>query len=377
MSAHRPRPPLLRLLRLLRLLLPLLALAWSASAHAGPAGMPPRDVSLEETASPAKLPSLPAGFERLDDGWLVIESPSSVHDRVEPLVREAEDFRAHLSEDLGQSVLDRVLVRVARSPEEMTELAPEGQGVPPYAAGVAYPPLHVVVLTLREPVSWEAPELSSLLRHELTHVALADAVSNHHVPRWFNEGLAIRESGEAPWARTRALWDASLSGRLLPFEALDEGFPGDSYNVNIAYAESADVVNFLMRDADRARFGSLVERVRAGADFGRALEDAYGTDVRKLEYEWREAVSRRVGLVPMLTGGGLVWALIVGLAGAAWYKKRRRARAKLAEWAREEAEMDRAILATQSASPAAEEELPPRVPSLPVVEHEGRWYTVH
>ncbi len=340
--------------------------------------MLPRDVSIEGETSAAKLPPLPGGFERLDDGWLVFEAPSSVHDRVEPLVREAQEFRAHLSEDLGQPVLDHVLVRIAHSPEEMAELAPEGQPPPPYAAGVAYPPSHLVLLTLREPVSWEAPDLSSLLRHELTHVALSDAVSNHHVPRWFNEGFAIRESGELPWARTRTLWDASLSKRLLPLGALDQGFPSDSYDVSIAYAESADFVNFLMRDTDRTRFGSLVERVRAGADFSRALEDAYGTDMRKLEYEWREAVSRRFGLVPMLTGGGVLWTLIVGLAGAAWFKRRRRAKAKLAQWAREEAEMDTATLATEVVHhPPGDDDLPPRVPSLPVVEHEGRWYTVH
>lgn len=364
---------------LARLLLALFALVWSSAARAQETEqLVPRDVSIEGEISTAKLPPLPGGFERLDDGWLVFEAPSSVHDRVERLVGEAQEFKTHLSEDLGQPVLDHVLVRIAHSPEEMAELAPEGQPPPAYAAGVAYPPSHLVLLTLREPVSWEAPDLSELLRHELTHVALSDAVSNHHVPRWFNEGLAVRESGELPWARRRTLWDASLSRRLLPLESLDQGFPSDRYDVSIAYAESADFVNFLMRDTDRTRFGSLVERVRAGADFGRALEDAYGTDVRKLEYEWREAVGHRFGLVPMLTGGGVLWTLIVGLAGAAWFKRRRRAKARLAEWAREEAEMDIATFATKLApDPSADEELPRRVPSLPVVEHEGRWYTVH
>jgi len=363
---------------LVGLLVALVALAWTSAVRAETGEAVPRDVSIQDGSPHARLPPPPAGFERLDDGWIVLESPSSVHERIEPLVRESEEFRSHLSEDLGQPVLDHVVVRVARSPEEMADLAPEGHGVPPYAAGVAYLPAHVIVLTLREPVTWDAPDLSTLLRHELTHVALADAVSDHHVPRWFNEGLAIRESGEVSWARSRTLWDASLSRRLLPLEALDEGFPADRYDVNIAYAESADFVNFLMRDADRARFGSLVERVRGGADFTRALEDAYGTDMRKLEYEWREAVGRRFGLVPMLTGGGVLWTLIVGLAAAAWFKKRLRASAKLAQWAREEAEMERASLAAATASdPGGDEELPPRVPSLPVVEHEGRWYTVH
>ncbi len=96
-----------------------------------------------------------------------------------------------------------------------------------------------------------------------------------------------------------------------PLADLDRGFPAGGYEVSIAYAESADFVRFLMRDADRARFGSFVERMRAGAGFDRALEDAYGTDLRKLEYEWREDMGHHFSVIPMLTGGGV-------LVGASW-----------------------------------------------------------
>jgi hypothetical protein len=202
------------------------------------------------------------------------------------------------------------------------------------------------------------------------------------VPRWFDEGLAIYESGEGRFARFRALWDATLSGSLLPLSDLDRSFPSDRYEVSIAYAESADFVQFLMRDADRARYGSLVQRVRAGAGFGRALEDAYGTDVRKLEYEWREERQRRFGVTPLLTGSGLIWIVVVGLAGAAWWKRRRRARSKLEEWAREEAQAEEevaervqpAVLAPASIDDAMP---PPARKEVPLVEHEGRWYTLH
>jgi hypothetical protein len=84
----------------------------------------------------------------------------------------------------------------------------------------------------------------------------------------------------------------------------------------------------------------------------------------------------------MLTGGGVLWAIIVGLAFAAWLKKRARARAKLAQWAREEAALDAAIAAAEASRKQAElepaeDELPASGPHAPVVEHEGRWYTVH
>jgi len=80
----------------------------------------------------------------------------------------------------------------------------------------------------------------------------------------------------------------------------------------------------------------------------------------------------------------LLWILVTGLAVVAWMKKRRRAKAKLAEWAQEEAEADAAIVASRadptiSTPPPAtqDEEVPPQVPSIPVVEHEGRWHILH
>jgi hypothetical protein len=347
---------------------------------------PPRDVAILIQPSAAVLPPLPADFQRIEHGWLLLEFPSSVRDRADALVREADDFRARLSEELGEAPLDHARVRIARTPDQMTELAPEGAPPPSYAAGVAYPSIGVALLALQAPGTWEAPDLLELLRHELTHIALADAVAGHHVPRWFNEGLAIYESHEAPWSRRAALGEASFSKRLLPFAEIDQGFPLDSYAVNVAYAESASVVGFLLRDSDRARFGSLVDRVRAGAAFERALEDAYGIDLRKLEYEWREEVSRHFSIIPVLTGGGLLWLVISVLAAVAWANRRKRAKAKLAQWAREEAEMEAALVATAVAgepqpilaAPPAEDALPPGpTPGIPVVEHQGRWYTVH
>ena len=342
----------------------------------------PRDVGVVPNGA-AALPTLPSDFATEDAGWVVIDFPASIRDRVAALQRDASAFRAHLAADLGQPVLDHVRIRIARTADQMAGLAPEGAPPPRYAAGVAYPALGLALLALQAPHTWEAPDLVELMRHELTHIALREVVAGHHVPRWFDEGIAIHESGELPWARTKELWDATLGKRLLPLSDLDRGFPADGYDVSVAYAESADVMRFLMRDPDRDRFGSLVERVRGGEPFGRALEDAYGTDERKLEYEWREEVSHRFSVLPLLTGSGMLWVLASGLAIAAWWRRRKRAKAKLAAWAREEAEMDAALATVRDrrqivAAAPTEEAMPPMAsPGVPVVEHQGRWYTLH
>jgi hypothetical protein len=385
--AHRSRAPR-ALLALLASVIAWLALSLGSVARAegddGAAALAPRDVAVVVQPAAVQLPPLPADFERIDDGWLTLEFPASVRDRVAPLTADADAFRARLAVDLGQPVLDHVRMRIARDPEQMAALAPIGAPTFSYASGMAYPSLGVALLSLKAPRSWEATELTTLSRHELMHLALNDAIAGHTVPRWFDEGLAIHESGEQWTERLGTLWQAALAKTLLSFSDLDRGFVADSGEVNVAYAESADVVRFLMRDDDRARFGSLIQRLRSGTAFDRALGDAYDTDLRKLEYEWRSEVSHRFGVLPLLTGGGALWGLIVVLAGVAFVKRRRRAKAKLAQWAREEADMDAAAeaarerLEREKIIPVEDDDVPAHVRAeVPVVEHEGRWYILH
>jgi hypothetical protein len=176
----------------------------------------PRDAPLVLQPDAVKLPPLPSDFVVRDEGWLVIEYPPGVSERVQPLIAQANDVRTKLTDDLGEAVLDRVEVRVARNPDEMTMLAPLDYPPFPYASAMAYTRMHLVLLSMQAPVSAEATDLEETFRHELAHVALEDAVAGHHVPRWFTEGLAIHESGEASWTRWKTLWDATLSNQVMP-----------------------------------------------------------------------------------------------------------------------------------------------------------------
>src|SRR5579883_1061407 len=302
-----------RLRRFLALVLTLLAFALGgAPAYADePVLTTPRDAPLVLQPERITIPPVPSEFQRRDLGWLHLAYAPSIHEQVDALAREADEVKARLADEFGQRVLTNVEVRVARTPEEMTSLAPAQLPPFPYASGMAYPPLHLILLTLQAPGSAESPDLPEVFRHELSHIALEDAVAGNPVPRWFNEGLAVHESGESFLKRSSVLSQATLSKTILPLADLDKSFPSDRYEVNVAYAESADFVRFLLRQADRARFAALIERVREGQPFEHALTDAYGTDLRKLDYEWREELAKRYSFVPVLTSGALVWVVLV------------------------------------------------------------------
>ncbi len=369
----------------------------------------------------ASTRKVPQGFTSYEGGWFTIAYPLAMRAKVQPLIAEADRFRGVLSSALGQPVLEeqagpRVWVMVGRTPGEMASFAPQGAPPPSYASGVAYSQIGLVLLTI-DPVSPGATHsLEEVFRHELAHVALYDATQGNAVPRWFNEGFAVHISGESSLTRLQTLWSATTADRLIPLAKLNSHFPADSAEADVAYAQSADVVRYLLRDQDTERFHSLIARMRprqvegveaqAGQSFEEALTDAYGKGTRGLEYEWQEDAQRRFTFWPVAFSGTFIWVGVLGLLGAAWRKRRRHQREVMARWEREEAvEAEARALASSGlrvhllvpgregvplhelvhgSDPEEDDELEmpdvgasPSERGVPKVRHEGSWYTLH
>jgi hypothetical protein len=341
----------------------------------------PRDVPMLVQPSAVKIPSYPPTYQAPDLGWLTIAYPPAAHERVQPLLDHADEIKAELTDALGQSVLAKPIeVRVATSPEDMASLAPPD--VPTYASAVAFPGLRLIILSMRAPFTQEGTDLEHELRHELAHMALEDAVAGQHVPAWFNEGFAMHASGET-FERISTLTQATLWKTLIPLADLDRSMPADATEASVAYAESADFLRFLLRQSDRRRFAGMIDRTRKGEPFDHALSDAYGADLRKLEYEWREDLAKKYTFWPVLLGGSSLWVIVIAALGVGLVKKRRRAKAIYDRWEREDAveAARRAALAhaaaATDAAPAPDASMRPSVPSVPKIEHDGGWHTLH
>ncbi|MEO8796930.1 MAG: peptidase MA family metallohydrolase [Polyangiaceae bacterium] len=344
----------------------------------------PRDEPLVLQPEAVTIPKVPAEYTQKDLGWMTFSYPPGSEERVESALHDAAKIKSDLERTLGQKVLTHVDVRIARTWDEMAKLAPEQVPPPAYATGVAYSSLHLVLITLTAPgPATDGTDVEEVFRHELAHIALQDATLGHHVPRWFNEGFAIHASGESPYLRWKTLENASLAKQILPLSELDEGFPNDNYEVSVAYAESADFVRFLVRDGDEGRFSTLVSHVREGTPFERALGDAYTTNLRKLEFQWREDLSRRFTLLPVILGGSMLWVLMAGILVLAYVKKRRKAKETLVRWEREERALEAArarLLEEVAKNDVADMVGPPqtlRPAGLPKIEHDGNWHTLH
>jgi hypothetical protein len=366
-----------------------------------------RSVDAPVTSRELELPPLPVDFETRDGGWIHLAYPRELAHWAEPLLDEAIAFRELARSRLGANVLERVHVRLGADPAQMAELAPVNAPYPKYAVGVAYSRAGLVLLT-EEPLHPASDhDLRAVFRHELSHVALHDAVGGRHVPLWFNEGVAIHLSRENAFARTRTLWTAAVSGNLISLRDLDQRFPADIVGTPLAYAQAADVVRYPLRQQDQERFGQLVKRVGRGQDFDRALYDAYGLELYSLELQWHADVESRYSLWPILLSGSVIWGGAVVLVVLAWRRNKKKMRVTMERWAKEEAREDarqvllrefeasKARTAAESAAaertaaeqpqavlPAESADLPMPPPPrrdapVPQVEHDGRWHTLH
>ncbi len=368
------------LARLLYALCALISLAAPTRADDTPADV----IDLAQT----DLPALPAGFVQERVGHVSWAYPPTSAEMVAKLQRHFVTSFAAITHELGVQVDSSMTIRVARGPEEMRALSPPGAPPPEYAVGVAYPALGLVVLSVVNPQGWLPPDLPSVLTHELSHIALHRAVAGQKLPRWFVEGLAVHQAEEQSLVRIRTLWEAAVVDEVLPLAALSENFPRKPHEVNRAYAQSADLVSYMLRtERDRERLPALLRHVAEGSNFDDAVLASYHVDLGYLDREWRQALRERFRVLPLLLTGTVLWGGIALLGVYAFIRRRRDHRAKLARWAEEEAAQERAIQALERERQRALLEEMTRGPQLlgpsqldpgvPTIEHEGQRHTLH
>ncbi len=344
-------------------------------------------------AEPAPLPStLPGGYALEREGAVRWVYPTSAESEVVELKQARQKAWQALGRELGQPLAPELDVRVALNPEQMQALAPKGQRLPGYASGVAFPEQGLILLTFAEPGTFLRPNMRDLLVHELSHVALSRAVDGHPVPRWFSEGVAMHQAGEHSLSRVRTLWEGTLRGDLIPMRELSQRFPSDRDQVDLAYAEAADLVGHMLEGRQGPeRFAALIAGLRAGKPFEQVVSTAYHQPIEQLEQQWRTQLLQRFGRWPsILSGLTVMWVAGALLLVIGYVQVRRRQRITLKRWAIEEAP----LLAIE-VPPAAVPAPPPPVRSVaddvldawgdqrrrdsgvPTIVHEGRSYTLH
>jgi tetratricopeptide (TPR) repeat protein len=188
------------------------------------------------------------------------------------------------------------------------------------------PGLGALGVTFGEVVAMDSPSArkpgdfnwGATLWHEMSHVYIL-TMTNHRVPRWFTEGLAVHEEGQrsAEW-KNRATPDviaAIRDKKLLPIENLDRGFVYPDYpaQVIVSYFQAGTICDFVSEKWGEGKlldmahsFGRLFTTPQViQQDLGVAPEDfdkqylawidkQYGAETQHFD-EWRKKLRDLVG----------------------------------------------------------------------------------
>jgi hypothetical protein len=155
------------------------------------------------------------------------------------------------------------------------------------------------------------------------------------MPRWLNEGIAMRASGETGAMAEWRIAGAVLRRALIPLDELDRHFPVSHGGASLAYAESLSVVTHI---ADTYGEEALLRLIRTlkDRDFNTALAASLGVDLGTLSQQWVETVRVTPYVVTLVTGSFALW-LMTTVVIVAFFRKRRMARRKRSQWEMEEA----------------------------------------
>jgi hypothetical protein len=248
-----------------------------------------------------------------------VEGPAAekahMEERIPVLLVEVE-------EALGFRFDGAVTVRLARTDREFRRLALDP---PPWAAAVAIPADSSLVVRLSAMGPPAVTDISSALRHELTHLLLPARLRGARVPLWFEEGVAQIVGGRVFRTDLDLVPAAAARGGLIPFPDLARRFPAEGDRAALAYAQSESFSAFIAKGPG---LGPLLGAIATHGSLGAALRNASGEDLDGLETAWRASLTRRGWWLGPLSGALIPLLFFAGslLVVLAFFRARRRKR---------------------------------------------------
>jgi Peptidase MA superfamily len=221
---------------------------------------------------------------------------------------------------------------------EPSELAARAGGDPGPVAGLAIARQGLIVLYA--PALQSRPDrIRGVLRHEVCHLVFAAATARADLepPRWLNEGVAMRWSGEWDLGNSylsdqaKLLRDAGAAGQLMPLQHLETSFPSGPF-FHVAYAQSRSFVDWMVRRGGEDALLAFIDRLGEDEDPEPAFEAVFGLPLADAEEAWRKGIGGGVlGRVPVSAMVNAGWGLLGLLVVVRFVVVRRRLRRALDE----------------------------------------------
>ena len=166
------------------------------------------------------------------------------------------------------------------------------------ALGVTFGP----VVAMDSPSAYKPGALNwgSTLWHEMSHVFVLTA-TNHRVPRWFTEGLAVHEEGERSreWRNrlTPEILVAIRDKKFLPVATLDRGFVYPQYpsQVIVSYFQAGSICDFVTEKWGEDKLLDMVHSFAKFETTSAVIQQDLGVAPEEFDKEFGGWIAKKYG----------------------------------------------------------------------------------
>jgi hypothetical protein len=160
-----------------------------------------------------------------------------------------------------------------------------------WTGGVAFTQYGIIAIGI-------APNSSGLewgkraIAHELTHLVINQMTFNPYnsLPVWLDEGLAMTAEGELEPEFVSSISKARSENVLISVRSLASPFSANTEESLLGYAESYEVVTYLINEFGREKMLALLNTFEQGSGYDEALNKVYGFDMDGLNAKWKAAL---------------------------------------------------------------------------------------
>jgi hypothetical protein len=204
------------------------------------------------------------------------------------LMDAAQDALSRLADNTGATLKDPIRFYIYASAADL-----QGSMIFPqeWTGGVTFTQYGIIAIGI-------TPDFSGLewgkraVAHELTHLVINQVTFNPYnsLPTWLDEGLAMTSEGELEPDFVAILSKARAGNTLISIRSLASPFSAITEESLLSYAESYEVVTYLINEFGREKMLALLNTFEQGSGYDEALNKVYGFDMDSLNAKWKASL---------------------------------------------------------------------------------------
>jgi hypothetical protein len=229
-------------------------------------------------------------FKVINDEYLTVIFEDGLKSSAMDVKNLFPHVRNEIESLLGLTLKSRPTVILIKTRKRFLQMADH-----PITVAFAVPDRNLIVMDYSKVITHPF-SLETTFMHEFCHLVL------HHyipaIPRWLDEGICQWASGgidEIIYDRNpNALDLAAVTGKYLPFNHLNQRFPGASDQRVLAYQQSKRFVTFIVEKKGKQKFFEFLKKLQQGHDIDTAFYDVFKLTIQEFEKAWHQTLARRL-----------------------------------------------------------------------------------